>query len=180
MKRTLVYALLVVVLFTSGAFAQERFALGVVGTHFGNLGSENKFSQIENPFGYGVIASYRLTQEFAVAVTGEYFKDNMKNIAGKEQDFRTHLSTFISPIASENWHPYLSAGIVYTYRKYDYTTASSLKSSEGVFNGRVGCGVDYRLVSNLFLNLDLGLYNDGMQFVGWSSSLGFRINTGLF
>jgi hypothetical protein len=180
MKSKIVYALLMVVLFTSGIFAQERFAVGIVGTQFGNLGSENKFSQIENPFGYGVVASYRLSQEFAVALTGEYFKDNMKDIAGKEQDFRGHLSTFISPVSSEDLHPYLSAGIVYTYRKYDYTTASSAKESEGVFNGRVGLGVDYRLVSNFFLNLDLGLYNDGMQFVGWSSSLGFRINTRLF
>ena len=180
MKHKIIYSLSILVMFASGLFAQERFALGVVGTRFGNIGSENKLTKIENPFGYGVVASYRLTQEFAVVLTGEYFKDNMQNIPGKEQDFRGHLSTFVSPVSSEDLHPYLSAGIVYTYRKYEYSTASSSKESEGVINGRFGLGVDYRLVSNLFLNLDLGLYNDGMSIVGWSSSLGLRVNTALF
>jgi hypothetical protein len=180
MKRKIIYSLSILVLFASGLFAQERFALGIVGTRFGNFGNDNKLTKTENPFGYGVVASYRLSNEFAVALTGEYYKDDMENIAGKEKAFRGHLSTFISPVSSETWHPYLSAGIVYSHRKFEYTLPSSSKESDNMLFGRFGVGLDYRLINNLFLNLDLGVYSDGMSVAGWSSSLGFRVNTLLF
>jgi hypothetical protein len=180
MKRKVIYSLSILVLFASGLFAQERFALGIVGTRFGNFGSNNKLTEIENPFGYGVVASYRLSKEFAVAITGEYFKGDMEDIAGTEKNFRGHLSTFLSPISSDTWHPYLSAGIVFSHRSFDYQTATSLKDSDNMLFGRLGVGLDYRLISNLFLNLDLGVYSNGMDTAGWSSSLGFRVNTNLF
>jgi hypothetical protein len=53
-------------------------------------------------------------------------------------------------------------------------------ANDSRFDGRFGAGVDFHLISNLSLNVDAALYNDGMHIAGWSSSIGLRINTSLF
>ncbi len=40
---------------------------------------------------------------------------------------------------------------------------------------RMGMGVNVPILSNLFVNGDLGVYMDGYGYVGWGSNLGFRI-----
>ena len=152
--------------------AQERFSFGLVGTRFANTDNNNKLTEIENPFGYGVILGYAVNQNLTVALTGEYFKDDMQNISGKETDYRVHLSAYYMPADFSGIKPYLSTGIVYTNRNYEYVSGDD--ENDSIFNGRIGAGLDYSLFSNISLNADLGFYTDGLQFVGWTSSLGLR------
>lgn len=164
-----------VLLFSAiAANAQSNFSIGFVGTQFGNLGNGEKLTKLNNPFGYGLLMGYKFDKNFSVAFTGEYLSDNINNIEGKENDLRIHASAFLTPIIFGNFQPYLSAGFVYTNRKYDYKFLDD--ETKSLVNGRFGFGVDYNLFSNLSFNLDFGLYNDGLMLAGYSTSFGLRIN----
>ncbi|GAB4144654.1 MAG: hypothetical protein Fur0015_12420 [Ignavibacteriales bacterium] len=167
--------LIIVLLFAATiANAQNNFSIGFVGTQFGNIGSGEKLTKIENPFGYGLLLGYKFDKNLSVALTNEFLKDNMKNNLGKESDFRVHASAYLTPVKFGNFHPYLSAGFVYTNRKYDYKFLDD--ETKSLINGRFGLGVDYNFFSNLSLNLDFGLYNDGLMLAGYTTSFGLRIN----
>lgn len=179
MKSKLFVIAFFMLLFISGIFAQSKFSVGLVGTRFENIGSEQKLTEIENPFGYGVILGYSLSKEFTVAFTGEYFKDDLKSIAGEERDIRTHLSAYFTPFQAQTLRPYFSAGLVYTNRNTTYT-ATNLEETKGIFDGRFGVGLDYNLLQNVYLNFDAGVYSDGLNIVGWSSSIGLRLSPRIF
>lgn len=172
MKKLVSITLLVFLLLQTG-FAQSKFSAGLVGTLFGNTNDNNKLTKAKNPFGYGLIIGYALNENVNVALTGEYFKNDFEGITGKEIDFRTNLSTYITPILFDGIRPYFSAGVVYTNRKFDYNGFISAET-KNIINSRIGAGINYSLNKYVDLNLDLGLYNDGLYFVGWSSSVGFR------
>lgn len=172
MKKLISITLLVFFLFQSG-FAQSKFSAGLMGTLFGNTNVNNKLTKAKNPLGYGLIIDYALNENVNVALTGEYFKNDIEGITGKEIDFRTNLSVYITPIIFDSIRPYFSAGVVNTYRKFDYNGSIS-DETKNIFNSRIGAGINYYLNKYVDLNLDLGLYNDGLYFVGWSSSVGFR------
>jgi len=166
------FLLLITIGLFATANAQEHFSFGLVGTRFANTDNNNKLTEIENPFGYGVILGYTINKNVTVALTGEYFNDNMENLPGKETDYRMHLSAYYMPADFAGIKPYLSAGVVYTNRNYDYNLSED--ETDHIFNGRIGAGLDYSLFSNISLNVDLGFYTDGLNFVGWTSSIGLR------
>jgi hypothetical protein len=173
MKTKLINSLAFLLLLTSGLFAQNKLAVGIIGTRFGNTASDSKLTEIKNPMGYGVVASYALSNEFGIAFTGEYFKDDMENNLGQEKDLRLHVSAFLRILQSATVSPYISAGVVYTNRNINYSKDNSDKNI-GIADARFGAGIDYNLIQNLSLNFDLGIYNNGLNVVGWSSSLGLR------
>lgn len=179
MKSKLFAIALLMVLFIGGTFAQNKFSVGLVGTRFENLGSGQKLTEIENPFGYGVLFGYSLSKDLTVAFTGEYYKDDLKSIVGEERDIRTHLSAYFTPFNAQTLRPYFSAGLVYTNRNTTYT-ATNLEETKGIFDGRFGVGLDYNLLQNIYLNFDAGLYSDGLNIVGWSSSIGLRLSPRIF
>lgn len=160
--------------FFINANAQNNFSIGFVGTQFGNIGSGEKLTKLDKPFGYGLLLGYKVDKNFSVALTNEFLNEDMKNNIGKERDYRIHASAILTPVNIGNFHPYLSTGFVYTNRKYDYRTAKD--ETKTLLNGRFGLGVDYNFFSNLSLNLDFGLYNDGLMLAGWTSSFGLRIS----
>ncbi|MBU1100943.1 MAG: porin family protein [Bacteroidetes bacterium] len=174
MKTSSKYAILLAVLiFTAPVFGQlNKLSVGVVGTHFANLNGDDRISGIDNPFGYGLVLGYKVNNNLSVAFTGEYFKDDIEGVGGQEKNIRTHISAYITPFELETIIPYISAGVVYTNRKLEYD--NSFEETKSIFNGRFGLGVDYPVFSGISLNADLGLYTDGLSFVGWSNSLGFR------
>ncbi len=179
MKKSIKAALFIYVLFISSIYAQNRFSVGLVGTRFENIGDGQKLTEIDVPFGYGIILGYNINKDFTVAFTGEYFKDDMKNNLGEETDFRTHLSAYFTPFDANVIRPYFSAGIVYTNRNYNYNF-NGQEETKNIFDGRFGVGIDYNIMQNVFLNFDAGIYSDGLNIVGWSSSIGFRINPRFF
>lgn len=179
MKHKLYYAIAIIFILSSINFAQNRFSVGLVGTRFENIGDEQKLTEIDSPYGYGVILGYSINQDFTVAFTGEYFKDDLKSIPGKETNYRAHFSAYFTPLQTTTIRPYLSAGFVYTNRSSEYTLTNTTET-KGVFDARFGAGLDYPLIRNLSLNFDLGVYSDGLKFVGWSSSIVLRVNPRIF
>lgn len=163
----------VLFLFSSIAFAQSNnFSVGLIGTQFSNLNSTDRISQIDNPFGYGLIVGYKINQSVTVALTGEYFKGDIANSLGEEKNLRAHLSVYLLPVTFGKFSPYISTGWVYTNRNTDFT--NNINKTKNFLNGRIGLGVDYALIQNLGLNADFGMYTDGLSLVGFSSSVGLR------
>lgn len=179
MKNKLFMFFLVTLMTTSGMMAQNRFSIGLVGTRFENIGSEQKLTEIKAPLGYGLILGYALNKDISIAFTGEYYKDNLEKLSGEERDIRTHLSAYLTPFPSQTIRPYFSAGIVYTNRNTTYA-ATNLEETKGIFDGRFGVGLDYNILQNVYLNIDAGLYSDGLNIVGWSSSVGLRLSPRIF
>lgn len=179
MKNKLFMIFLAILLMTSGLMAQNRFSIGLVGTRFENIGNEQKLTGIDNPLGYGVIIGYSVSKDFSAAFTGEYFKSDLKSISGNERNIRTHLSAYFTPITLQTMRPYFSAGIVYTNRNTTYNERN-VEETKGFFNGRFGAGLDLNLLQNVYLNFDAGIYSDGLNFVGWSSSIGLRLSPRIF
>ncbi len=178
MKKIFYCSLLVLSVLSTGLFAQNRFSAGIISTRFGNTADDSKLTDIKNPIGYGVVGSYALSEEISLAFTGEYYKDDMENNLGNERDLRGHISVFLAPFDSKELRPYVSAGIVYTNRKIEYLKDNSEKN-KNIVDARFGIGMDYNLIQNLFVNVDFGVYNDGLNVVGWSSSLGLRYGINL-
>jgi hypothetical protein len=178
MKKNFFYVIIVMTVMSTGLFAQNRFSVGIISTRFGNTADDSKLTDIKNPIGYGVVGSYALSEEISVAFTGEYYKDDMENNLGNERDLRGHISVFLAPLASKELRPYVSAGIVYTNRKIEYLK-DNIEKNKNIVDARFGIGIDYHLMQNLFINVDLGVYNDGLDVVGWSSSVGLRYGINL-
>lgn len=166
----IVFALLLI---ATPVFGQwNNLSVGIIGTNFQNISNDNRLSEVDNPMSYGVILGYKVDETLSVALTGEYFKDDIENITGTERNIRTHLSAVFTPFHTQTLIPYLSFGLVYTNRNLDY--ANSRKETKNLINGRLGLGLDYPVFRNISLNADLGLYTDGYNVVGWSNSLGLR------
>lgn len=155
----------------------KNLSLGFVGSYFDNVDNSNKFTDAKDPYAYGIVAGYQISKKFITALTLEYSKSDIEDNLGTQKDFRAHLSAYLLPFAIDRFHPYISAGVVFTNRKSDLT--SSISKTKNFFNGRIGLGIDYSLISNLSFNVDLGFYNDGFNFVGVSSSAGLRYGLNL-
>lgn len=179
MKNKLLFSCLIILFFSELLLAQNKLSVGLVTSRFDNIGSDHKLTEVKTPFGYGVILGYSLNKEITIALTEEYFKDDLENKFGEETDYRSHISVYFSPFKTNLIKPYFSAGLVYTYRKINYSN-SGIEESKNIFNGRFGIGLDYNLLQNIYLNVDAGLYNDGLTIVGWSSSIGIRVNPNIF
>jgi outer membrane protein W len=174
MKKLYVIVFMLVALTTVNA--QSNFSVGLVGTRFANTDNDNKLTETDNPFGYGVILGYAVNEQVTIALTGEYFEEDLESSAGKETDYRTHLSAYYLIENFAGIYPYLSSGVVYTHRKIDF---GSTTKNDDLFNARLGAGLDYHIISNVNLNVDFGFYTDGLDFVGWTSSLGLRYGINL-
>lgn len=170
MKRLL--TLLILLTLPFAAYSQSRISAGIIFSHFNNIGDKG-ITDIKSPVGYGLLAGYDITDEFTVAFTGEYLKGDMKELSGKETDYRAGLTAVVKPFNTELIFPYLSAGFVTAYKKYEYDNLPS--SDKFKLYARYGAGVDYKLLDNLSINFDLGVYFNGMEFSGWTNSLGLRI-----
>ena len=171
------HLLIIAIFFVSmTAFPQtSKFSVGLIGTHFHNDSNENRISKAENPYGYGIVLTDNITEDFSLAITGEYLKDNLEDNSGDEKDLRFHLSAIIHPFEAKIIRPYLVGGFVFTHRTIEYNVEGKRDKSKSLINGRFGGGVDIPIFANLFLNGDLGIYTDGFGFVGWGSTLGFRL-----
>lgn len=169
--------LLIAALFTlvsANTFAQSKFSIGLIGSRFENIGSDSRMSQINHPLGIGAIAGYKVNDELTTAMTLEYYKGNMDGIDGKEMDYRAHLSAYYHPISFAGLRPYISGGLVLSYKEFDFNTVTANEDSKTNLYGRFGFGVDYPIISNISANVDFGFYNDGSKIAGWSSSFGLR------
>jgi hypothetical protein len=171
MKKSLVF--LTFLLLSISINAQTpQFSVGIVGSHFHNNSSSDRISEANNPFGYGLVFAGKFSEELSMGLTFEYLKDNLEFNNGEEKDYRASYSVFLHPFKTQYVQPYLSAGVVYTYRKLTYDNKAD--DSKNLLNGRFSVGVDIPVISNLYINGDLGTYSNGFGFVGWGSTLGFR------
>ena len=178
MKR-IVLTFMSVLLFAFGSIQAQpvpkrQFTVGLVTTRFANFDGEEQLTQIDHPVGIGAIIGYRFHEYFGLGVTAEYFTGDMKRYSGTEKDTRVHFSGFIFPWGVTRVSPYLSAGMVFTHQKLEFSDAPH--ETDTSVNGRFGAGVDIPLLPAVNLNLDVGTYSSGLSFVGWASSVGLRLN----
>lgn len=166
------------ILFTAtNVFSQaSEYSIGLIGSHFHNDSNDNRISEANNPYGYGLVISKGITKEFSIALTGEYMQGELENKFGEEKDLRLHFTGIVHPFNLEYLQPYFSGGFVFTHRNFNFDSdVQNSNGSENLINGRLGAGVNVPILGNLFINGDLGIYMDGYGYVGWGSNLGFRI-----
>ncbi len=168
--------LLIALLITATAVSAQtsKLSVGLVSTHFHNYDASNRISNADNPLAYGVIVGYNVDKNLSVAFTGEFSNADLQNVQGTETDIRGHLSMYFTPFSLNFARPYVSAGLVYSHRSFDYAASELNDDSDGKIYGRYGVGVDVPLLNNISLNGDLGGYSNGLKAVGWSGSIGFR------
>lgn len=174
MKKSLVF--LTVLLLSIGINAQTpQFSVGIVGSHYHNNSSNDRISEVNDPFGYGIVFAGKFTDELSMGLTFEYLEDNLESGLGEAKDARIHYSLFLHPLKTKYVQPYLSGGFVYIHRTLSYDNSlTKSDDSTDLLNGRFSVGLDVPIVSNLYINGDLGAYYDGFGFVGWGSNIGFR------
>jgi hypothetical protein len=145
-----------ITLVCTNTFAQNKYSFGIIGSRFENIGTDSRMSQINHPFGVGAIAGYSINDDITAAMTFEYFKGNMDAADGKESDYRAHLSAYYHPISFAGFRPYISGGLVYAYKVFDFNTATNTEENKSNLFGRFGFGVDYPVISNISANVDFG------------------------
>lgn len=168
----------VLFLLTIATQAQKNLSIGIIGSRFDNLGDATKLTKLNQPIGYGMVFGYHFDKNISFATTAEFLNENLNNNIGREKDFRFHVSAFLTPLEYKNLRGYLSTGFVFTNQRIDYSNFKD--TNKNFFNGRFGFGLDYILFNNIFLNVDFGLYNDGLMLSGWSSSMGIRFIPNIF
>lgn len=171
MKQKLFTAVLALFLVSGMSMAQGKYSFGLVSSNLVNIGDDHKLSEIDQPFGYGFVLGAKLTKEATVAATFEYVTGDVENSLATQDDYRGHISIFVTPVNFGKFYPYFSGGAVIS------TTRTSLNNNtddDTRLFARFGFGVDYKLISNFALNLDFGLYSNGMKFNGLSNSIGLR------
>lgn len=174
MKRLLTLIVLITIPFS--VYSQSRVSVGIIFSQFNNIGDEG-ITDIKSPLGYGLLVGYDITPKFSVAFAGEYLKGNIKSFNGKETNYRTALNAIVKPFNTQLLFPYVIAGFVASFKEYDYENLPSTDKFK--LYARYGAGVDYKLIDNLSVNFDLGVYFNGMEFSGWTNSLGLRITPNL-
>ncbi|MFH0733821.1 MAG: outer membrane beta-barrel protein [bacterium] len=178
MKSKIFLSVLITLIIVQYSNAQtKRLSVGFVGSYFDNTDNQNKLTNAKDPYAYGIVLGYQLSNNVIAALTTEYSKADLENSLGTQKDLRVHLSAYYLPFSVDRLHPYLSAGFVFTNRNTEFESSSS--NIKNFFNGRVGAGIDYSLIQNLNLNVDFGFYNNGYNFVGISSSIGLRYGLNL-
>jgi len=174
MKKLII--LLTITFVSTTVFAQSaKYSIGLVGTHFHNDSNDNRISKADNPYGYGLVLTNNITKDFSLALSGEYLQDNFQNSSAKAKDLRFHFSAIVHPFDTEFIQPYFTGGFVFTHRMIEYTDNLKSDENDNLINGRLGVGANVPIFANLFLNGDLGVYSDGYGYVGWGSTIGFRV-----
>ncbi len=113
MKKLLI--ILMVLFSTTTFFSQtSSLSIGLIGSHFHNDSNNNRISEADNPYGYGVVISKGITKDFSIALTGEYMQGNLESGLGEEKDIRLHFTGIVHPFTLEYFQPYFSGGFVYT------------------------------------------------------------------
>ncbi len=162
---------------TTTAFAQlSNYSIGIIGTHFHNQSKDNRISkELDNPYGYGVIVARNINEKFSVALSAEYYNDNIKKIDATETAYRFHLSGAFHTLETEYIEPYFAAGLVFTNRIVEYKKDNISDETDNLLNGRLSVGMNIPVYANLFVNGDLAMYTDGFNYVGWATTIGFRV-----
>ena len=175
MKKLIVF--LTILFVSTNVYSQtSNFSVGLIGSHFHNDSNDNRISEAENPYGYGLVISKGITKDFSIALTGEYMQGDLESGLGEEKDIRLHFTGIVHPFTLEYFQPYFSGGFVYTHRNFTYNSkVIKSNNTDDLINARMGMGVNVPILNNLFVNGDLGVYMDGYGYVGWGSNLGFRI-----
>lgn len=148
------------------------FSVGILSSHFHNYKSDQRVSDIRNPFGYGAVVGCRFNDALSLGFTGEYFSGGMEHRPGDETAYRGSLSFFVFPVQSFRLRPYLSAGLAATRR-----TVENADGGDTVTNRlqiREGVGVDFAILPAMSLNFDVAAYSDGLKFLGLANSFGLR------
>lgn len=160
---------------SSMMFAQKSpLSVGLVTSHFHNNNSSDRLSAADNPLGYGVVVSYQLSDQFSLALTGEYSNSDIEKIPGEETNIRGHLSMYLMPFSFGFATPYISGGIVYSNQQLNYTSPLSKDNTTDKIFGRYGVGLDVPIINNIAVNGDIGSYTNGLKYIGWSGSVGIR------
>ena len=174
MKKIFYITTLVLLIVTSGTVLAQNnhLTVGFVSSHFHNYDSNDRLSQQNNPFGYGIVLGYQVNEQFALGFTGEYSKGDIQNVAGREKNFRGNFSFFVFPVSFSMFKPYVSAGIVYNHKNLDYDQLD--KETDNWLNMRNSIGIDLAILPGIALNLDAAIYSDGLNFLGHANTVGLR------
>ena len=62
----------------------------------------------------------QLRRDVAVGIMEEYAEGDMERWRGTKKNYCTNVSVFIFPAVTPRVRAYLSAGVVYTYRRQDF------------------------------------------------------------
>jgi hypothetical protein len=167
---------LAILLISGNLFAQaSKYSIGLVGTHFHNDSYDNRISEIENPFGYGLILTNQLTEDFSIGLTAEYIDGNFQDNKAHEKDARFHFLGILHPIKTKYIQPYFAGGFVYTHRMINFNSSEKSDYTKDILSGRLSVGINVPIISTLYINGDLGMYTNGYGYIGWGSNLGFRV-----
>jgi hypothetical protein len=174
MKRfTVVVTGLALLCLSGRSMAQSPdFSVGILSSHFHNYKSDQRVSDIRNPFGYGAVVGCRLNDALSLGFTGEYFSGGMENRPGDETAYRGSLSFFVFPVQSFRLKPYLSAGLVATHRAVENADGNDTATNR--LQIRESVGVDLAILPAVSLNFDVAAYSDGLKFLGVANSFGLR------
>ncbi|MBN2091519.1 outer membrane beta-barrel protein [candidate division KSB1 bacterium] len=174
MKRNY-FIMLMVGLFclSSTLMAQNsKLTFGLLSSHFHNYNSDQRLTEIKNPFGYGLVLGYQLNEHLSLGFTGEYFNGTIESNLGDASHFRGNFSFFIFPFSQKLVNPYFSSGVVYNYQKLEYNQLAD--ETKDRLHLRTGLGLDFAITPVIHLNFDTSIQSDGMNFVGNVNSFGVR------
>ncbi|MCF8317101.1 MAG: hypothetical protein K9I71_13300 [Ignavibacteriales bacterium] len=170
--KTLKNILLIMLIISASTLVYgQKFSAGIIGTSFFTNKGGEKFSELNNPIGQGIVFGYSINKDIAIALTGEYFEGNLSDTSIKEKNNRVHLSIYLLPMKFNKLSTYFSCGVVYSNQ---VTEAGGKENTENFFNGKIGLGMDYLVYNKISVNLDLGVYNDGLIYNGASTTIGLR------
>jgi len=174
MKKLALWFVLLACVCTGSANAQSgQFSVGIVTSQFINTAQDDGYlSTIKNPAGFGVILGYQFHEKAGVGFTGEYMHGDMNNVLGEEKNFRSTVSFFVFPVKLQHTRFYISWGLAFNNRRWEYEDKSDETDMQPNFRG--GIGLDYSLTPNVAVNLDVGMYGDGMNYLGSGSTIGIR------
>ncbi|NOZ03906.1 MAG: outer membrane beta-barrel protein [FCB group bacterium] len=155
------------------SFSQESgWTVALKSSYFQNQSAVTpRITSVKRPFSIGVQLRYNVLHDFAVQYSIESLNGKRKGNDGDELSIHNSLSALIYPANRRKISPYFISGV-----KWIQLNRNVDEQSKNEFSFQMGFGYDIPIIDKLVSNVEVKMYSDGFNYLGWSSSfhLGFR------
>ncbi len=174
MKNMILLSLICALLIVSGtAFSQSgKFNFAIQTGYYGDQNdSQNQLTSLKDPLSIGFQLRYHINQDVALQLANESLQGNAYQNAKEELNLQTSLSALFYPVQVWKFSPYISYGLSMS-QLLDHNRANTKNN----LNYLTGVGTDFLVTNRLFYSFGARFFSDGLDYLGWGTSLsmGFR------
>jgi hypothetical protein len=142
-------------------------------SYFGDQSNEaHRVTTLKNPWSFGFQSRYHFDHNGAFQFSAQSLSGRMQAANGDELSVMATFSALVYPLRGTRVSLFLSSGVMWIQSLREGEDASRTQLAF-----QMGFGSDLTLPGNLILSLEVKPYTDGLNYLGWGTSVyfGYRL-----